>query len=124
MRPLYVVGTLLLLAGCSSSYATGSVKPTTAAVVNQHRDPATVMITENDITTRPYEVVGEVNASVRKTTIFDPDPTREKVNEAMQIQAVKLGADAVILARYGTVGIDLMSWGRLDGSGRAVRFAQ
>jgi hypothetical protein len=124
MRPWYVVGALLLLAGCSS-YATGSANPTTTtAAVNQPRDPATVMVTENDITTRPYEVVGEVNVSVRKTTIFNPDPTKEKVNEAMQVQAAKLGADAVILARYGTVGIDLVSWGRLDGSGRAVRFAQ
>jgi len=68
--------------------------------------------------------VGDVNVSVRKTTIFNEDPTREKVNEAMQREAARHGADAVILARYGTVGIDFFSWGRLDGNGRAVRFTQ
>jgi hypothetical protein len=33
-----------------------------------------------------------------------------------------MGADAVVLVRYGTVGIGLMSWGALDGEGRAIKF--
>jgi uncharacterized protein YbjQ (UPF0145 family) len=67
-------------------------------------------------------VVGDISVNVNKTTIFNEDPTREKVNEKLREDAAKLGADAVILVRYGTVGIGLMSWGSLDGKGRAVVF--
>jgi uncharacterized lipoprotein YajG len=83
MRLLYLLLALLPLAGCAS-YATGSVTPTAAAASGQPRDPASIMVTENDITDRRYDVVSDVSVSVRKTTIFNEDPTREKVNEAMQ----------------------------------------
>lgn len=33
-----------------------------------------------------------------------------------------MGADAVALVRYGDVGISMMSWGSLEGKGRAVKF--
>ena len=36
----------------------------------------------------------------------------------------ELGADAVILVRYGNGGMSLMSWGSLEGKGRAVKFVQ
>jgi uncharacterized protein YbjQ (UPF0145 family) len=120
---LYTIAFLLPLAGCAT-WTTGSTTPTSIAAANQPRDPAAVIVTENDITTRPYTVVGDIKVSVHKTTIFNSDPTREQVNEAMQSEAAKLGADAVVLARYGTVGIDPLSWGRLDGNGRAVRFTE
>ena len=60
--------------------------------------------------------------SVNKTTIFHPDPTQEMVREALQKEAASRGADAVILARYGTVGIGILSWGSMEGKGRAVVF--
>ena len=36
----------------------------------------------------------------------------------------ELGADAVILIRYGTVGVSVFSWGSLSGQGRAIYFVQ
>lgn len=62
--------------------------------------------------------------TVNKTTLFHPDPTREMVDQKLREQAYELGADAVVLARYGTVGVSFMSWGSLDGKGRAVQFAK
>ena len=53
--------------------------------------------------------------TVNKTTLFHPDPTREMVDQKLREQAYELGADAVVLARYGTVGVSFMSWGSLDG---------
>ena len=38
-------------------------------------------------------------------------------------EAAKIGADAVIQVRYGTVGMSWMvSWGSLDGKGRAIAY--
>ena len=46
------------------------------------------------------------------------------VDDELRKEAAKIGADAVILVRYGTVGISFMSWGSLDGQGRAVAFTE
>ena len=64
----------------------------------------------------------DISVTVNKTTIFNADPTREMVNQRLRNKAAELGADAVIQVRYGTVGIGLMSWGSLDGKGRAIVF--
>ena len=87
-------------------------------------DPSTITVTENDITDRKYEVLGDISATVNKTTLFHPDPTPELVAEELRKEAAKLGADAVILVRYGTVGVSFVSWGSLDGNGRAIRFVE
>ncbi|MEO4044572.1 hypothetical protein AAFN47_23460 [Hoeflea sp. CAU 1731] len=63
-----------------------------------------------------------MTATVRKTTILNADPTEAQVQEQLRKKAAQMGADAVILVRYGTVGIGLNSWGVLEGKGRAVPF--
>jgi uncharacterized protein YbjQ (UPF0145 family) len=63
-----------------------------------------------------------VSVTVNKVTIFNADPTRDMVNQRLRNEAAKLGADAVIQVRYGTVGISPLSWGSLDGKGRAIVF--
>ena len=72
---------------------------------------------------RRYASLGDVTVTVNKTTIFNADPTREMVNDKLREKAAELGADAVILVRYGSGGISLMSWGSLEGKGRAIKFA-
>ena len=71
---------------------------------------------------RNYESLGDIEVSVSKTTVFHPDPTNEMIDEKLREEAAELGADAVILVRYGTVGISAFSWGKLDGNGRAIKF--
>jgi len=75
-----------------------------------------------DISDRRYRSLGDISVTVSKWTIFDADPTPAKVNEALQEQAAKLSADAVILVRYGTVGMGMFTWGKLDGNGCAIAF--
>ena len=82
------------------------------------------MITDSDVVDRRYASLGDISVTVNKTTIFHPEPTRELVNDKLREKAAELGADAVILVRYGNGGISLMSWGSLEGKGRAVKFAQ
>jgi len=81
-----------------------------------------MLLTENDITDRPYKVLGDIKVTASKLTIFNKDPTREDVDDKLRREAAKLGADAVVLIRYGTVGIGLTSWGVLHGQGRAIKF--
>ena len=77
---------------------------------------------EGDITDRTYTVLGDIKVTVNKTTIFNKDPSPALVDEELREKAAKMGADAVILVRYGTVGVSMMSWGSLDGQGRAIKF--
>ncbi|MGI9168786.1 MAG: hypothetical protein ACR2FH_01230 [Caulobacteraceae bacterium] len=81
-----------------------------------------ILLTEDDITDRPYKAIGDIKVTVRKTTLFNKDPTRADVDAKLRKEAIKLGADAVVLVRYGTVGIGMTSWGVLHGEGRAVKF--
>ncbi len=116
-----------LLSACGS-YSTSSVKPVSGATAIASspaaiaKTPADIIVTEDDITNRPYKSLGDISVTVRKITIFDSDPTKAKVADALREKAAAMGADAVVLARYGAVGIGFTSWGVMDGNGRAVVF--
>ena len=69
-----------------------------------------------------YTSLGDVSVTVNKTTVFNKDPTREMVNDKLKEKAAELGADAVILVRYGEGGVSLLSWGSLEGKGRAIKY--
>ena len=115
------------LTGCAT-WSTSSVDSQSAdtAVSTQAKKtpPSSVVITDKDIPDRKYQSLGDITATVNKTTIFNADPTQEMVNEKLREKASELGADAVILVRYGNGGMSLMSWGSLEGKGRAVKFVQ
>jgi len=113
----------LLLSGCAS-WSHGSVERSDqqAAVAARPTSPARVTLTEGDLAGRKYVSLGDLSVTVNKTTVFNADPTREMVNDKLKERAAALGADAVILVRYGTGGVGLMSWGSLEGKGRAIKF--
>lgn len=81
-----------------------------------------VPVFPNDITDRPYEVIGEVKAGVRKATIFSSEASQEKIYKELWERADKLGADAVINAKYGDSHVTAMSWGKTNATGTAVKF--
>lgn len=127
-RLAYAISLILVLNGCatwsqSNVVRPNEVVPVSASATSTETDPAKVLLSETDIADRKYVVLGDVEVTVNKTTLFHPDPTREMVQQELRAEAAKLGADAVILVRYGTLGISAFSWGSLDGRGRAVRFA-
>ena len=120
-----VLGGALLLSACSSSWSTSNTVRGGAVGAAANAPAASeIIVTEEDITDRAYRVLGDINVTVNKTTIFNADPTREMVNLELREEAHKLNADAVILVRYGSVGIGLASWGSLDGKGRAIAFTE
>ena len=75
-----------------------------------------------DIKDRPYEVLGEVKAGVRKATVFSKSPSQEKIYRELWERAEKLGADAVINANYGDAHMSAFSWGKANATGTAIRF--
>lgn len=118
------LGLAILLAGCSGSWSTESshLAPGVPQAAAVKKAPEQIALSENDLTDRPYRSLGDIKVTVHKTTIFSSDPTKDQVDSALRKQAAELGADAVVLVRYGTVGIGALSWGQMDGSGRAVVF--
>jgi hypothetical protein len=116
-----------VLTGCAT-WSHSSVKPTSETSSEEMKllptNESSIALTEEDITDRAYKVLGDIEVTVNKTTIFNKDPTREMVDQKLREEAAKLGADAVVLVRYGTVGISFMSWGSLEGRGRAVLFTE
>jgi hypothetical protein len=91
--------------------------PTYAALVAMK-----VPVIAGDITDRPYRVVGEIEAGVRKATIFSKDPSEAKVYRELWERGRKLGADAVINANYGDPRVTALSWGSRKAKGQAIKF--
>ncbi len=109
----------LTLAAIAAPVGTQAAAPPTFAVVNPD---AGVPVFPNDITDRPYTVIGEVKAGVRKATIFSKEASQAKIYRELWERAQKLGADAVINARYGDSHVTAMSWGKTNVTGTAIRF--
>ncbi len=84
--------------------------------------PSDIIVSSSDITNRKYRILGDIEVTVNKTTIFNDDPTPEMVDERLREEAAKLHADAIVLVRYGTVGASRFSTASLKGQGRAVTF--
>lgn len=128
MKKLSAVALAFLLSGCGTYY-TSDVAPVTGGTSSEvvkktpHRSVRDIPVTEED-SQRSYLALGDISVTVRKVSLFDKDPTKQKVNEALQEEAYQLGADEVILARYGTVGLSAWSYGALEGKGRAIAYQE
>jgi hypothetical protein len=83
-----------------------------------------VVLSQNDILDRPYEVLGDIHVTVSKTTVFNSDPTEMSVAEALREKAASMGANALIFARFGSLTISAVSYGTMEGAGRAIRFVR
>ena len=81
-----------------------------------------VPVVAGDITDRPYRILGEVTAEVRKATVFSSSPSQRKVYRELWERASRLGADAVVNAQYGDARITALSWGSRRATGQAVKF--
>ena len=99
-----------------------------AAAVGRNDDPVVagaphgVPVYPGDITDRPYKVVGEIETGVRKATIFSKSSSEGKIYRELWERAEKMGADAVINAKYGKAKVSLDSWGKTKASGTAIKF--
>jgi hypothetical protein len=92
--------------------------PVSYAEISALRPP----VTGGDVTDRPYRVLGEVRASVRKATLFSRSPSQAHVYRELWERAERMGADAVVHAAYGDAHVTALSWGARTATGQAVKF--
>ena len=116
MKRLVLVASILAAAVAQPAFA-GDQKA--YVVVNED---VGVPVFPYDFKDRPYEVLGEVTAGVRKATVFSKSPSQEKIYKELWERAEKLGADAVINASYGDAHITAFSWGKSNAKGTAIKF--
>lgn len=127
---LAVLVMVLILSGCGHRVAVDVDKAKTApqtSAATTARAPtsaANVLITEDDITDRRYQSLGDVEVTLSKWTAFDKMPDRTMVAERLRKEAAGMGADAVILVRYGQPGMGVFTWGKMEGRGRAIVFVE
>ncbi|MBI2395891.1 MAG: hypothetical protein HYV09_40380 [Deltaproteobacteria bacterium] len=119
MGRLFVVAALL--AGCAPeafvkydfTYAVGRVAHQTdpTAIELRHGEPD-----------RPYVVLADLEVTMRQQTTFGELPTPANVDAELRDRAARLGAHAVVLVRYGSLGASFWTWHELQGRGRAIRY--
>lgn len=85
-------------------------------------NPEHIIVTTDDITDRQYSVLKDIRRTYGKATLLHEDPTPQHVDVMLKREAGRLGGDAVILVRYGSVGIGWGGWGELEGKGRVIKF--
>ena len=110
----------VFLSACAT-WSTSSVERKDQATAAKPTNAAGITVSEAD-SNRKYVSLGDISVTVNKTTVFNKDPTRDDVNQKLKEKAAELGADAVILVRYGEGGMSMMSWGSLEGRGRAIKY--
>jgi uncharacterized protein YbjQ (UPF0145 family) len=114
----------LCTGGCGFRYSSDIINRQIAEDRLTATKSSEVILTEADITDKKYNVICDLTVVVKKMTLFNADPTREDVNIKLREEAAKVGADAVIFVRAGSAGISALSWGEMEGKGRAVKFIQ
>lgn len=120
MKLLTVMIVVFATSGCASYRTDSNI---TSVPVTAVRPIAKVLISEDAIFNRKHKVIGPIEVSVKKLTVFHKDPTKEQANEALIEKARTIGADAVINVSYKS-GIGLMTWGYIDASGVGVKLAE
>lgn len=93
-----------------------------AALAIRAADLPNPPVTPADISDRPYTVIGQITAGVRKATLFSKPASPEKVYRELWERAKKKGADAVIHASFGKSHVSAMSWGQTNATGIAIKF--
>jgi uncharacterized protein YbjQ (UPF0145 family) len=119
MKKFVLVASAFAVAAAGLSQAAYAGEKKQFAVVNEDFG---VPVFPYDIKDRPYDVVGEVKAGVRKATAFSKSPSQQKIYNELWERAEKLGADAVINAKYGDAHVSAFSWGKTNATGTAIRF--
>lgn len=114
------VSVLVALAILSAASPVVAKAPAKAFVVVN--ETVGVPVFPGDIPDRPYSVVGEVKAGIRKATIFSSEASQKKIYRELWERAEKLGADAVINAKYGESHVTALSWGSTNATGTAIKF--
>ncbi|MDO6460770.1 hypothetical protein Q4485_08680 [Granulosicoccaceae sp. 1_MG-2023] len=115
-----ILVSVMTLSGCAS-YRVSSNVSSSEPVAESAK--ANVLITEDTLPAGTFTLVGPLEVSVKKLTLFHKDPTREQADDALREKALGMGADAVMDVRYSS-GIGFTTWGYMDAEGKAVKLKE
>jgi uncharacterized protein YbjQ (UPF0145 family) len=104
------LATILMFASAGSAQQVGSDDSTFESGI---------LVTGSDVTSCPYRLVQPVTINV--TEDYGAD-TRAKIFQKLRNEAVRLGADAVVLVTKGGTHMTAWAWNRREYSGRAIRY--
>ena len=83
-----------------------------------------VIISEGELAAqRRYSVIGPIEVTVKKLTMFHANPTKAHANQALAKAARAAGADAVINVTYKS-GVGFTTWGYIDAKGTGVKLSE
>ena len=116
----FVTLVVLMMAGCAP-YSTNSNISFESTIIDAPK--TVVIITGGTIGHRKYKEIGEIEAKVKKSMAYHPDPTEEQANVVLSEKAKRLGADAVINVTYESKK-SYTSWGVITARGIAVKFVE
>jgi len=120
MRRLASTAFLAMLASCTPYSVSVERYPQPAFA--PRNPPGEFLVTEHDDEHHPYDVVADITVHERQITVFGAVPTHDDIKIRMAEEAAALGADAVVLVRFGRPGMGPFSWNELEGRGRAIRY--
>lgn len=80
------------------------------------------IVTEGEISDRPYTELGIVTAKAGKLTWVSRNPDRGDIDLKLRDKARQIGADAVVRVTYTPTGASMMSWGGIKDEGIAIKF--
>ncbi|MFL6764094.1 MAG: hypothetical protein ACJ8FO_02740 [Sphingomicrobium sp.] len=80
------------------------------------------IVTEGDISDRPYTELGPVTAKAGKFSWVSRNPDRSDIDTKLRLKALQMGADAVVRVHYTPTGASMMSWGGIKGDGVAIKY--
>ena len=82
-----------------------------------------IPVLETDLKDKQYSTISEVEAVVKKLTLFHSRPTNEQANYVLRHIAKEKNADAIINVKYD-YGFGFDSWGVLTAKGMLVKYSE
>ena len=115
MKLIPVLACLLLVA-CSRAAQTTGAAPSVTSEVNGF------IVTDGDITHRPYDLLGLVSVTVSRRNLISTRPDRQLVDDRLIERARQIGADAVIRVIYSPTPLTASRWAGTKAEGMAIRY--
>lgn len=117
-KTIYGVMILILslgMSGCSSYRTQSGIKIPAKGEIRTE-----IVVTEESMENKNCTALQTVEASVKKLTLFHPNPTKEQANYVLSEKGKALNANVVRNVKY-TSGIGMTTWGYIDATGEACK---
>lgn len=105
------------LNGCGAYRTDSGITPPSAETKTVK---TSILVTKNSLDDKNCTVIQNIEATVKKLTLFHADPTKEQVDFVLAEKGKKLGANVVKNVKYES-GIGMTTWGYIDGEGEAAK---